>query len=243
MEHFIYAAQAFIGSAENEDEFGNNHKCTSTAVLPSSFCFSPFLNFALHGLSEFPEEFVHCVILVTLKCLLFHEDPAALARLVLFHASKGKPGNYYMSSSALETLYKYSRQIILLGGIEKTDTESQSSQLSLSSTLTDVLENIFQFNDDDINNCHQALLCKLFTSSHPKVQQEVVLATQSMISQDSTGAVSISITRQILHLLKLVTFSATITERHFDFLHKCSYYQHIFTLLQNVILTTSVMVC
>jgi hypothetical protein len=242
MEHFIYAAQASIGSAENDDEFGKNHKFTSTAVLPSSFCFSPFLNFALHGLSEFPEEFVHCVILVTVKCFMFYEDSEALALLVLFHTSKVKPENYDMSSSALETLDKYSRQIILMGGIYQTDTESLSSQLSLSSTLTDVLENIFQFNNDDIKNCHQALLCKLFTSSHPKIQQEAVLATQSMISQDSTGAISISVTRQILHLLKLITCSATITEHHFDFLHKCSYYQHIFTLLQNAILTTSAMV-
>lgn len=243
MEHYIYAAQAYIGNAENQDELGKSHSFTPAAVLSSSFCFSPFLNFALHWLPEFPGDFVHCIILVTVKCLLFYEDPEALAILVLFHTSKGKPRNQYISTSALETLDKYSKQIIFLGKIDKTNSELQSSHLSLSSTLTDVLENIFQLNNADIDDCHQALLCKLFVSSHPKVQQDVVLATQAIIFQDSTGTVSISTTRQILHLLKLVACSAATTERHFDFVHKCSYHQHLFTLLQNAIQATSAMVC
>jgi hypothetical protein len=42
MEHFIYAAYAFIESAENEDVFRKkNQKFTSAIVSPSSFCFSP----------------------------------------------------------------------------------------------------------------------------------------------------------------------------------------------------------
>lgn len=179
MEHFIYAAYAFIESAENEDGFGKkNQKFTSAIVSPSSFCFSPLINLALHGSSEFPDDFVHCVVLVTVTCLLFYEDPAAFALLVRFH-TKDKLENF--KGSALEALHKYSTQIILLGGINQTDSELKSPQLSLSSMLTDVLENIiFQFNNAGLGCCHQALLCKLFTSTHPKVQQDAPITSTSL---------------------------------------------------------------
>jgi len=130
MEHFIYAAYAFIESAEHEDGFRKkNQKFTSAVVSPSSFCFSPLINLALHGLSEFPDDFVHCVVLVTVTCLFFYEDPAAFALLVRFH-TKDKLENF--KGSALEALHKYSTQIILLGGINQTDSELKSPQLSLS---------------------------------------------------------------------------------------------------------------
>ncbi len=179
MEHFIYAAYAFIESAENEDVFRKkNQKFTSAIVSPSSFCFSPLINLALHGLSEFPDDFVHCVVLVTVTCLLFYEDPAAFALLVRFR-TKDKLENF--KGSALEALHKYSTQIILLGGINQTDSELKSPQLSLSSMLTDVLENIiFQFNNAGLGSCHQALLCKLFTSTLPKVQQDAPITSTSL---------------------------------------------------------------
>ncbi len=179
MEHFIYAAYAFIESAENEDVFRKkNQKFTSAIVSPSSFCFSPLINLALHGSSEFPDDFVHCVVLVTVTCLLFYEDPAAFALLVRFH-TKDKLENF--KGSALEALHKYSTQIILLGGINQTDSELKLPQLSLSSMLTDVLENIiFQFNNAGLGSCHQALLCKLFTSTHPKVQQDALFTSTSL---------------------------------------------------------------
>jgi hypothetical protein len=160
MEHFIYAAYAFIESAENEDVFRKkNQKFTSAIVSPSSFCFSPLINLALHGLSEFPDDFVHCVVLVTVTYLLFYEDPAAFALLVRFH-TKGK----------LEDR-----------GINQTDSDLKSPQLSLSSMLTDVLENIiFQFNNAGLGSCHQALLCKLFTSTLPKVQQDAPITSTSL---------------------------------------------------------------
>lgn len=246
MEHFIYAAQAFVDAAVYGDELDNEKQQEASAsLLPSCCYFSPFLNFALNGLSEFPEEFLQCVVLVTTKCLLFHEDPTSLALLVILHTSKGDTRNCKNSSSALEALESYSRQIISLGETGRARPVSSSSFMSLSTSLTNVLENIFQHNGSDSfhDNCHQALVCKLFTSCHPKVQQQATAAVQGNISQDSSGMISISVTRQILHHSKIIASSAALCDDQFDFLQKCSYYQHMFTLLRSAIIATSAMVC
>ena len=238
MEHFIYAAQACIIVDEGDDGIKKQHE-DCTALL---YCFSPFLNFSLNGLSQFPPEFRHCVLLVTCKCLFFHTDPTPLALLVILHLDTSSSHRGECDSSlSSDALLNYSRQIVKLGNkgwAERNQTLSFSSSCSsLLSSLTDVMENILQRNNSDQLLYPDLFVCKLFVSTHPKVQQESRIAGQEMTLRNYSGSLAVSVTRQILHHLKFFTKSTKASDRRDAVLQKSPYNHHMFALLRCAIVS------